>query len=440
MKFVAAYRSPFPGALAALTLAFPLASMGCSSAETNDPTKSTDAALTYYRDVKPILDAHCAGCHVEGGIAPFAITSYELAKAQSGSIKASVVSRTMPPWQAAQGCADYLYDRSLSDETIATIAQWVDEGAAEGNPSDEPPPLEVSTTTLSRIDRTLSMPTAYTPVVSPDEYRCFLIDWPENVTRYVTGFGVQPGNDSIVHHVIAFLAPPSTVAEYEALDAADPEPGYPCFGGTGGTRLSWIGAWAPGGIGSDLPAGTGIEVPVGSKVVLQLHYNTTTAKPAPDTTKILLSLEDSVERKGVVLPFANIDWVLGKTMDIPAHSTDVTHSFDLDLSQYASVYSGGVFENGKPITIHGAGLHLHTLGTQAKTSILRQGGGEECMLDIPRWDFNWQSSYDFSKTKTLNPGDQVHLECHYDNPTAMNVNWGEGTSDEMCLGIYYATQ
>ena len=118
------------------------------------------------------------------------------------------------------------------------------------------------------------------------------MDWPATTDKYITGFRANAGNAPIVHHVIAFLAAPADVAAYQQLDDADPAPGYVCFGGPGGPNggagAHWLGAWAPGSLGSDFPAGTGLKVPAGSKVILQVHYNlTNNNRPArPDVGRL----------------------------------------------------------------------------------------------------------------------------------------------------------
>ena len=88
-----------------------------------------------------------------------------------------------------------------------------------------------------------------------------------------------------------------------------------------------------------------------------------------------------------------------------------------------------------------AGLHMHTRGTHADLSIIHADGTKECMLDIPSWDFHWQGEYSFTQPKTFASGDQLYLECHWDNSgSPVDRNWGEGTDDEMCLGSFYVTQ
>lgn len=90
--------------------------------------------------------------------------------------------------------------------------------------------------------------------------------------------------------------------------------------------------------------------------------------------------------------------------------------------------------------MYDVGMHMHTLGKRGLTRIERADGANECLLDIPRWDFNWQHSHVLTKPKQVAPGDKLYLECQWDNPGDADVSRGEGTSDEMCLGIYYVTE
>jgi Copper type II ascorbate-dependent monooxygenase, C-terminal domain len=417
------------------------ATAGTTSGTDGGPTSSpTDTGMTYYKDAKPVIDEKCTGCHKSGGIAPFPLTTFEEVNRNKGAVSAAILAGTMPPWAPAKSCGTYQYDRSLTDQQKATITDWIAAGAKDGNAADghvyQPPAGG-----MSRVDLTLSMPAVYTPKVSPDEYRCFIVDWPQTGTTYVTGFGVKPGVAAIVHHVIAFLATPDEVSKYQALDAADPAPGYECFGGPGGGGLpSWIGAWVPGASGADTPPGTGIEVPKGSKVILQMHYNTSAAKAVPDQTQIMLKIDPTVAKKAAVMPWANPLWVTSKTMDIPAHASDAKASWAFDPTLLLNKITHGVLDNAKPFTIYAASLHMHTRGVSATTTITHLGGSSDCMLDIPSWDFHWQGAYTFTQPKQVKVGDKLSLECHWNNPGDVALNWGEGTGDEMCLATYYVTQ
>lgn len=406
---------------------------------------------TFHQDVKPIFDAHCVSCHSEGGIGPFPLTA-ETSVSWANAIKRAVTERTMPPWFAEPACAEYENDLSLTDEQIATIAAWADAGAPLGRPSSKATTPPEPPKGLSRVDRSLSMPVAYAPVNAPDDYRCFLIDWPETATKFVTGFAARPGNQRIVHHLVAFIITPDQVAAFEQLDADEDGEGYTCFGGPGGPprAANWLGVWVPGEDGGDLPAGTGQRIEPGSKIVVQVHYNVTNAASGDtDLTTIDLTLEDEVEKEAVTLPFANPTWPFGGTMPIPAGEKDVTHSFQVELSKHLALQSKGVLENDEPVLIHSAFLHMHKLGVRGDLQLIKRATSTtECLLDIDRWDFHWQRTYRFKEPKRLDPGDQLFIECGWDNSGAKHgvredvrdVAWGEGTGDEMCLGVIYVSK
>lgn len=409
-----------------------LVAAGCAADPQDSQPPGATPGVVYYRDAKPILDAKCASCHVTGGIAPFALSSYEDVAAHADAVRGAVTAGTMPPWPPDEDCRDYLGNRSLSQAQIDTLVAFVDQGAAAGDPSDVGAPLPDDRPTLSRKDLELGMPRPFTMQSDvADEYRCFVLDWPEAEDTHVTGFTVEPGNTAVVHHVIAFMATPDVVAQADALDAADPGDGYACFGGPGLNGASWIGAWAPGGLGYDFPAGTGIAVPTGSKVILQLHYNSLTAGAQPDQTRVGFKLDKEVEKEAKIQPFTNPIWVAGSGMDIPPASEGVEHDFARDVLAQAPA--------GTKLRIHSVGLHMHQLGRSARLSVERGAGGEECLLDIPAWNFHWQGSYALADSVVVEKGDKVSLSCTWDNPTMSTVQWGESTTDEMCLGVFFYT-
>jgi hypothetical protein len=405
------------------------------------------ANVTYYQHVKPILDAKCVQCHYEGGVAPFSLANYDKASVYAGVSKLAIEAGVMPPWHANDDCADYLGNRNLTGLHAATLLQWIDTGKAEGDPANPGPPIVTDATTLSRVDLTMSMAEGYDPQVDPDyydDYRCFVLPWPEQATTYVSGFRAVPGNDAIVHHLIAFLASPDQVAQYEQLDEAEPGPGYRCFGGTGGPAQQWVGAWAPGGQGSDLPPGLGIEVQPGSAIILQVHYNTLYAAingvVEPDQSSIEFKLDSQVDRRAFIMPWANPLWLSGDSMKIPANDPDASHSFAFDATYFPGM-------NATSFDIYSSSLHMHLLGSSGKLSIEHSDGSSECLLQIDNWDFSWQDNYMFRNSKLFERGDQLRLECHWDNSAAnqavvngvprtpQDVYWGESSTDEMCLGV-----
>lgn len=437
----------------ALTL---LATLGCSElprqtdqANFTSGTIKTppviDRALTYHQDVKPIVDARCATCHVEGGVGPGAMTTYEQVRDQSGTIRIQVAERRMPPFIGLSECNEYADDWSLTDEQRGIITTWIDQGTPEGDPATPGAAIEKVQPTISRVDLDLKMPEPYTPKENADDYRCIVIDWPERAPAFVTGFGVTPGHIDEVHHVLAFSIPPEQAAVVQAMDVAEPGPGYTCFGGPGveRSRTELIGSWVPGIGSGDLPPGTGILVLPGSKIVMQMHYNTTGAyalhgKPAPDQSSMQIKIDAQVAKPATTMPVVNPAWLIKpEAMLIPAGEADVIHGYGFD----PTILSGGL-----PIEIHRAVLHQHVLGERSRLSVKKLDQTEQCLVDIPRWDFHWQSNYELKNPVKMFPGDLLRIDCEWDNSAAkqpivdgqrlspVDVSWGEGTRDEMCLG------
>ena len=397
-----------------------------------------------------MIDARCTGCHVEDSIGGFDLSTYESVYAARLLTEVSLRERTMPPWLAGDDCADYQHSFQLEPAERELLLSWLDQGAPGGDPANEGAPLEAPSSGLSRVDVELEMPDAYEPQLKPDDYRCFPIDWEGEETQYLTGFNVIPGNPEIVHHVIAFYAGPDLAEEVEQKEAGEEGHGYTCFGtpgvgesiGFGADAVGWLGTWAPGGQGIDFPEGTGIPVEPGSKVILQVHYNTYEGETETDQSSVQFSVEDEVEHQAMYLPWANFTWPGDpNSMLIPAGDPEATHSFGFDIV-------GAV---GQRVKIHSSMLHMHLLGTSAKLWIDRADTDDECLLDIPRWDFNWQHEYVLEEPRVLEAGDELWIECQWDNTEAnqpviqgerqepRDVGWGDGTTDEMCLGVLYAT-
>lgn len=470
-------RDPAPLLLLCGSLLLPLACTDAGSASTSEPGdeagtttaagSGTDAAdssgttaaaeeptFTYYRDAKAVLDAKCGGCHQPDDIAPFALTTYDEVKAVAAALPGSITAGTMPPWPPAAGCNEYDHSRVLTADEQDLLLTWLDEGAPAGDPADEPEhpdaPADDFVPTM-----TIEMPEAYTPTVEPDDNRCFLVPWPEDGATYITGFHVVPGNRSVVHHVVLFNAPASDVEELQALDDAEPGPGYTCLGGVGvGGLASWIGAWAPGSAGESVPEGTGMRIEPGSMMVLQMHYNTSSAAPAPDQTRVEVELAAEVEHPAVTVPFTNFQWPLGgEPMVIPAGDPEVTYGFELQAGNplFRQLLADADIGTDEALVVHSAALHMHYLGTSGSLAVGRDGGGEDCMLRIDEWDFDWQGAYTLTEPLRVEPSDSLKISCTWDNSAENqpvvageviephDVQWGEGTTDEMCLGVLYVT-
>lgn len=413
--------------------------------EPNPSEMKPDVALktlTYWKDVKTILDQKCANCHKSGGVGPFPLEDYKSIYGLRSIIKAEVKADRMPPWQAAKSCQEFSNDISLTVEEKKKVLQWIEQGAAEGDPKEYVKPPPAPPIGLKRIDLTLQMKKPHTVAKSPDEYRCFVVDWTPKTVKYVTGFQVNPGNPKIVHHVIAYIAKKDEAAQYLKKDPDGN--GYRCYGTAGGpASLRWLGVWAPGVPGAEYPKGTGIKVEPDSKIIIQLHYNTSKPNAEVDQTKVDFTLEDTIEKEAILFPYTNPNWLKDKKMKIPANEKSVDHSFTFPLRFLGLINTGLA-----GIKVYSAMLHMHQLG---KSGRLTYGNNNQCLLDLPRWDFNWQLSHHLKKPIALGLNDSLGIACNWDNSQAnqpildgkqkksQDVYWGDGTGDEMCLGIVYIT-
>jgi hypothetical protein len=432
-----------------------LASMGCVLAALGC-TSEADREPTYYQDVKPIVDAYCVRCHVDGGVAPFALDSYETLSEIATILPPVLESRQMPPFLAAPAVRPLRYDTSLSDEQIALIGEWVDAGAPMGDPAAEAPPIELPTRSLERVDEMLSMPEPYTPTQPPDEYRCFVLDWQQTDPTYITGVELLPGNLAIAHHAVIYLVDPEHTATIDAADGADGAMGYPCFGGaTPDGEESFpaklVAAWVPGLEAIPYPEGTGALVEPGARVVLQMHYSILNDGSQPDRSTVAFQLADRVEHDAGYLPWLDPSWpTRPETMRIPAGEAEVTHEYvgDPSASPFMDEFIPGA-DPSEGLVLYSVLPHMHKLGVSISMQIERRDGTVEPMVEIPRWDFDWQGEFEFEEPITLAPGDQVRMRCTWDNTAAnqplvdgerrepQDVLWGEGTYDEMCAASMF---
>ncbi len=326
---------------------------------------------------------------------------------------------------------------------------------------------------------TLRIPQSYTPSapngVGTDDYRCFLLDPHLAKAMYLTGTFVKPDNRNVVHHVILYRAVPDQVAAAKALDARDPGEGWTCFGDSGlpgGSTLDdapWLGAWAPGAKESVDAPGFGTPLEAGTQIIMQVHYNLL-GGPGPDRSATLLRLAPGSEN---LTPLTTM--LLPAPVELPCRSghtdnmlcdrtaaiADVVKRFGpvgqtnnwLDVlcnqKPVPSQVTSCSREVTEPTTIRGVAGHMHLLGRSIKIEVNPGTPQAKTVLNIPVWDFDNQGSKPI-KPVALKVGDTVKVTCKHvqwlrDQLPAFQgqpdryVVWGEGTMDEMCLGILTVT-
>lgn len=396
------------------------------------------AGPTYHQDIKPILDGRCVNCHVAGGIAPFALDTFAAASAMAPAINEAVQSGRMPPWGANPADVTYLRNPTLSDEQKANIAAWsksVTEGDAK-KPGAALPSLGAG---VERVDRSLRMPEPYAPRQTPDEYRCFVLRWPETATKFITGVNALPGVPTQVHHIALYVVPPDAAMYPVMWDAEDATPGYECFGGPFGNRpqqfaVNLLTAWIPGYRGNVFPRGGGIQIEPGATVVMQMHYNTASGVvPQADQTEMQFMLADTVTRRLAYQPMLDVAWVAGQ-MDIPAATPNVVHQYQADPREFFKLL-GSPLDTSTGFNIEAVMFHMHTLGRHGELYLEKADKTRVKLVDIPAWDFHWQNEYQLAAPVRFEPGDKLRVKCTFDNdkPGAVDTNWGENSSEEMCV-------
>jgi hypothetical protein len=378
----------------------------CSAEATDEPDPIT-RQVTWHADIQPILEARCERCHRPDDIGPFPLTTYEETFAVRESVREAVVSGSMPPWMPADCCNQFHDDFSLSSEQIQLVDEWVEQGAPEGDPANAAESLD-PVGGLSRVDVFVEMDEAYTPEPKEgfvDDYRCFVMDWPIDGETYVTGMNPVPGAREIVHHLIVATVSGRDAAKAQeaARNADDGKPGFPCPGGLGEIRTDTI--LGGGMLGSTYPRGMGRQVPADSKIVIQVHYSVASSPPVPDKTGIEFQLADDADTFEQ-FAVANPAWLVGDAMRIEAGDPDAVYSYQ---------FRPGLYTRNKPVLLQSATPHMHELGSQFVMGIARKDGSTECLLEIPRWDFGWEQPYWFAEPIRLEPGDEVFIECHFDN-------------------------
>ena len=328
---------------------------------------------------------------------------------------------------------------------------------------------------------TLTPDEPYTPSAptgaGTDDYRCFLLDPKLGRDSYLTGTNVLPGNPVVVHHVILFRVPPRDVPKAEALDAAEDDEGWTCFGGPGIDDFSnvddapWLGAWAPGGRESVHRPGYGVSLAKGSQIVMQVHYN------------LLAGTDEDVSSTQLRLAPASADLTSLHTMLLPgpvelpcrpAHDDGPLCEREAALADLKErvggragatadllyFLCGGGPKAGEvqsctrtlvePMTIMGVAGHMHLLGRSIKIEVNPGTERAQTVLDIPVWDFDNQGSRPIEPV-TVNPYDTVKVTCKhvqwlrdelpaFEGQPDRYVVWGEGTTDEMCLGMLQVTR
>lgn len=377
-------------------------------------TPKTDSKVTYTKDIAPLIHRRCLECHRTGEIAPFSLTTYRHAAGWAEMIAEVVREDRMPPWHASPSHGSFANDRRLSDAEKQLIQDWVDAGAPEGNPADLPPaPKFVEGWELPR-EPDLVVPMRSQPYEVKAEgtvqYQYFIADSGLKEDRWIEAIQVVPGNRAVVHHILVFALPPG--AGRAALQ--------------GGGVQGYLAAYVPGLRASPFPKGMAKKLPANSRLVFQIHYTPIGSKQL-DLSKVafVFTDPDKVEREVKTISAAN------PVIAIPPHADN--HPVEARSRSL-----------GSDTLLLGMMPHMHVRGKAFKYEAVYPDGKTEVLLDVPRYDFNWQTSYRLSEPKPVPEGTRIRCKALYDNseknlnnpdPTKL-VRWGDQTWNEMMIGYF----
>ena len=366
--------------------------------------KAEHAAISYSTEVAPIIQEKCVACHQEGGIAPFAMDSYDIVKSMAPMIVESVMSERMPPYFADPHIGKFQNNHALSAEQNKTLIHWIEAGAPRGAGPDtlalnksKAPDWPVS---LGKPDVVVTLPSFDVPASGTVAYQNMRVDNPFKGDTWLKAIAIKPGERSVLHHVTSNHSPDRGTAPAKI---------------PGGS----VGSYTPGAEPQVIATGAGAPVPAGGKLSFSMHY-TTTGKAATDQTQIgyytLKAPPEFIKRSTVISDFA---------LKIPKGEARHKEIAYLEFPADAYIY-----------TLY---PHAHYRGWSVELKEKTADGKEAMLLSLPKYDFNWQRDYDPETPILIKKGTKLIATWIYDNSTdnkanpdaKIDVTWGEQSWQEM---------
>jgi len=383
---------------------------------------ATPAAVTFNRQIAPLIYGNCAPCHRPGEAAPFSLLSYRDVRSHANQIADVTKSRFMPPWLPEYGYGDFLDERRLSEAQIQLIQQWVKQGAPEGSAKAPPPPHFGNEWQLGTPDLVLRAAQPYQlPSGGAEVFWNFILPVPITTTRWVRAIEVRPGNPRVFHHANVILDRSQSSRRHEAAPGA----GFP------GMDLSveeetfdpdgHFLSWKPGSEPVVEPEGMAWRAEPGMDLILNVHLRPT-GKAENINPMIGLYFTDKPQSKFPMLLQLEHDG----SIDIPPGEKDFTVTDEFRC----------------PMDLHVLAVypHAHYLGKLMEGYATLPDGKRQWLVRIPDWDLSWQGVYRLKAPLTLPRGTLISMRYQYDNSTAnprnphnppQRVKAGNQAMDEM---------
>jgi hypothetical protein len=370
------------------------------------------SGVTYYEHISRLVQRHCIECHREGGVAPFSLETYDDLLAHAAMIQQVVERGVMPPWFAAadsqRATTPWRNDRSMATSEIEELVGWLEGDRTLGNPEDAPlPPLFAGDWTIGTPDLIVQLPQ---PVAIKAQgtmpYQFVTAETTLADDRWVQAYEIVPTDRSVVHHVIVNVHD-SGLSRIRDLDE-----------GVGG----YWAAYVPGNTKQVYPPGFARKLKAGSKISFQIHY-TPNGQATQDQLKMGLIFANEPPQF-VVETFPIAD----RSLNIPPREEHHVETASRRISEEINVLAYMA--------------HMHVRGKSFKYELEAPDGTRETLLDIPRYDFNWQLRYDYAEPRRIAAGSTIKVTAAFDNSAnnpanpdpSKTVRWGPQTFDEMLIG------
>lgn len=374
--------------------------------------------VTYHNRISRIIQEKCESCHRAGGMAPMPLQSYKQVYDRRAVIAYMTKSGRMPPWGAAKGVGSWANDVSLSERELADLQAWVKAGAPAGSAKDAPLPRTYAAGwNIGRPDAVVQIPDTFrVPAQGVVEYKYSYAKTDFDEDKWITAMEIRPTAGKVVHHVLVFLEEPGRKEGNDPTrKPGDPQP----QGGVDG----FFAATAPGATGVTFPAGHGKRLPKGAWLKFQIHYQ-------PNGT-------EQVDRTQIGFAFADRPLV-----EVQSRSAFNTRFAIPPGDPHYKVVAERAFRTGG--TLLSLFPHMHLRGGAFRFELVKPDSTVEMLLDVPRFDFNWQSYYELKTPLRIEPGSRIRATAWYDNsrnnpfnpdPTK-TVRFGEQTFEEMMIGYF----
>jgi hypothetical protein len=385
-----------------------------------------------FSDVWPVLERRCVSCHQPGEIAPMPLTSYAEVRPWALAIREAVLTRTMPPWHAAGETGhNFRNDRSLTEAEIRTITDWIKEGAQEGEPLKTAfyPVGQEGGWKLGKPDIVIKVPGFHVPKSGLMTYRYLITGglFPKDVWVRAAEFRID--QRSVVHHINAYARGPesSYLAGYpkgEIVPATVADRGRRREGERTFDRRQQLIGWEPGYRPMPWLADGAKQIRAGSDIVFEMHYSPN-GKEVTDYSEFGIYLAEGAPAERVVA----IDTLRDLDLAIPAGESDYVSRASMTLAQ--------------PVKLVSVQPHMHRRGKAMEVRVIYPDGRTEQLINVPKYDFNWQTTYVLREPMWLPAGTRLDSVAHYDNSlnntsnpdASVLVHWGDQTTDEMHIAF-----